>query len=130
MSSDEHSHLQDMSNLRFLVIDEADRLISKGNFPQLKQIFSYIQQKSPQPCDESDSDESEDDVDDDNCLKHLQGVRGEARVKMLNMNILKQIKQQRSDKPHHLSLMIEKKKMKMIVLMNVMICLSKIRVIR
>jgi len=106
MSSDEHSHLQDMSNLRFLVIDEADRLISTGNFPQLRQIFSYIQQKSPQPCeesdddsdDESDSNESDDD-DDANRLKHLQGVRGEARVKMLNINILNQIEQQRSDKP-------------------------------
>ncbi|KAL3826311.1 hypothetical protein ACHAXA_004629 [Cyclostephanos tholiformis] len=39
MSSKEYTHLNDLSQLSFLVIDEADRMIKQGSFPQLKQIF-------------------------------------------------------------------------------------------
>merc|ERR1712071_76566 len=98
MSSSEHSHLSNMSHLRFLVIDEADRMISQGNFPQLKQIFAFIQKNSPQsPPEETDSEneESESDSEDEDRLKHLQGVRGETKVKMLDDDILKQIEQQK-----------------------------------
>jgi len=87
-----------MSHLRFLVIDEADRMISQGNFPQLKQIFAFIQKNSPQsPPEETDSEneESESDSEDEDRLKHLQGVRGETKVKMLDDDILKQIEQQK-----------------------------------
>lgn len=104
MSSEDHPHLQDMNYLRFLVIDEADRMISQGNFPQLKQIFNFIQQHSPQPPgddsdsgSEGDSTDSDDDSDsdDEDRMQSLRGVRGEAKVKMLDDDILQQIEQQR-----------------------------------
>ena len=47
MSSGEHSHLANLKQLRFLVIDEADRMVSQGNFPQLESIFDKIQQANP-----------------------------------------------------------------------------------
>ena len=100
-----------MDDLRFLVIDEADRMISQGNFPQLKQILAFIQEKSPHPDapdenDDSDS-ESDSDSDDDSRLKSLHGVRGEAKVKMLDMNILKQIELQKMGKAPSSALMDE-----------------------
>ena len=42
MAGNEHSHLNDLSKLRFLVVDEADRMISQGNFPELNKIFEAI----------------------------------------------------------------------------------------
>ena len=43
MAGKEHNHLNDLTKLRFLVVDEADRMISQGNFPQLNKIFEQIQ---------------------------------------------------------------------------------------
>ena len=36
-----------MSQLRFLVIDEADRMIQQGSFPQLEKILDTIQSSNP-----------------------------------------------------------------------------------
>ncbi|KAL9188677.1 hypothetical protein ACHAXT_007055 [Thalassiosira profunda] len=97
MSSNEYTHLNDLSELRFLVIDEADRMIKQGSFPQLKQIFEAINQANPPPEDPDDiEDEIEDDDDDDDRLKGLRGVRGEAKVVMLDDSILTAIERQRT----------------------------------
>jgi ATP-dependent RNA helicase DDX24/MAK5 len=94
MSSNEYSHLNDLSQLRFLVIDEADRMIKQGSFPQLKQIFEVINQANPPPSDE-DQDEESDDDDDENRLQSLKGVRGEAKVVMLDDAILAAVERER-----------------------------------
>lgn len=46
MSSQEHPHLQDFVHLRYLVVDEADRMIGQNSFPQLKNIFEFIDRRS------------------------------------------------------------------------------------
>eukprot|EP00578_Thalassiosira_sp_NH16_P013461 CAMPEP_0181108602 /NCGR_PEP_ID=MMETSP1071-20121207/17716_1 /TAXON_ID=35127 /ORGANISM="Thalassiosira sp., Strain NH16" /LENGTH=467 /DNA_ID=CAMNT_0023192213 /DNA_START=156 /DNA_END=1556 /DNA_ORIENTATION=- len=97
MSSKEYSHLNDLSQLRFLVIDEADRMIKQGNFPQLQQIFDVINEANPPPEDPADlEDESSDDDDDDDRLKGLTGVRGEAKLVMLDDSILDAIERERN----------------------------------
>jgi len=101
MSSKEYTHLNDLSQLRFLVVDEADRMIKQGNFPQLQQIFEMINQANPPPPeddsdeDESDSDEGEEE-DGYERLKSLGGVRGEARTVMLSDSILEAIERERN----------------------------------
>ncbi|KAL7542886.1 hypothetical protein ACHAXR_013188 [Thalassiosira sp. AJA248-18] len=97
MSSKEYSHLNDLSQLRFLIIDEADRMIKQGSFPQLQQIFEVINLANPPPEDQNQSEEeSDDDEDDDDRLKSLQGVRGEAKVVMLDDSILAAIDRERN----------------------------------
>ncbi|KAL7521101.1 hypothetical protein ACHAWX_005793 [Stephanocyclus meneghinianus] len=99
MSSQEYSHLNDLAQLRFLVIDEADRMIKQGCFPQLRQIFDAIHRANPPPSndDHARDDESEDDDDDgeDERLRSLKGVKGEAKVVMLNDDILAAIERQK-----------------------------------
>ena len=101
MSSKEYTHLNNLAQLRFLVIDEADRMIKQGSFPQLQQIFEVINRANPPPShqnDESDGDDSEHDDDaDDHRLKSLSGVRGEAKVVMLNDSILAAIERERNN---------------------------------
>lgn len=98
ISSNDYSHLGELSQLRFLVIDEADRMIKQGCFPQLKQIFEVIKQANPPLADPNDIEEESDDDDDDDHdrLKSLQGVRGEAKVVMLDDSILAAIEQERN----------------------------------
>jgi ATP-dependent RNA helicase DDX24/MAK5 len=83
MSSREHEHLTNLSQLRFLVIDEADRMIGQGSFPQLVNIFDAIHQANPllESVDDSDFGDVEDDEDR---LQSLPGVPGEAKVEMLS----------------------------------------------
>jgi ATP-dependent RNA helicase DDX24/MAK5 len=100
MSSKEYSHLSDLSQLSFLVIDEADRMIKQGSFPQLQQIFEAINDANPPPPDESDEvggDGDSDDDDDDSYdrLRGIGGLRGEARVVMLDDSILAAIERER-----------------------------------
>lgn len=42
MSSGDHVHLTDTSGLRFLVIDEADRMAEKGHFQELMHILDRL----------------------------------------------------------------------------------------
>jgi ATP-dependent RNA helicase DDX24/MAK5 len=35
-------HLLNMAGLRFLILDEADRMIESGHFPELTSILHYI----------------------------------------------------------------------------------------
>jgi ATP-dependent RNA helicase DDX24/MAK5 len=103
ISSREHEHLNDLSQLRFLVMDEADRMVQQASFPQLIHILDTVHQANPMH-DESDNDEGEDeddedDDDGDDGLDHhrmlgLPGIPGEAKVQMLNDDILKRLEQQ------------------------------------
>ena len=96
MSSNDYSHLNELSQLRFLVIDEADRMIKQGSFPQLKQIFEVINLANPPPEDPNEMEDKIDDDDDEDRLRSLQGVRGEAKVVMLDDSILAAIERERS----------------------------------
>ena len=84
--------MQDLSRLRFLVLDEADRMIEKHCFPQLLQILEAVDNANP---GEEDSDEEEDDAhdkeDEEDWLGSLPGVRGEAKVAMLTDDILQHV---------------------------------------
>jgi len=97
MSSNEYEHLSNLCHLRFLVIDEADRMIAQGNFPQLSKIFEEIVNANPSRDHDSDEEDPEMvlEEDDDDRLLGLPGVRGEARVKMLSDDILRMIEGQK-----------------------------------
>jgi ATP-dependent RNA helicase DDX24/MAK5 len=92
--------LNDLSQLRFLAIDEADRMVQQGGFPQLKSILDAVQQANPMDDDESDDEEDLDDdlVEDDDRMFGLPGIRGEARLEMLSDDILQQLEEQRRKK--------------------------------
>ena len=96
MSSKDYEHLNDLTQLRFLCIDEADRMIKQGSFPQLKQIFELIDAANPAPQDDESDDEDSSDDDDDDRLRGLRGVRGEAKVVMLSDAIIAGIERERS----------------------------------
>jgi len=100
MSSGEHSHLVDLKQLRFLVIDEADRMVSQGNFPQLERIFDKIQQANPslEYMEAHAEEEYESDSDDEDRLQSLPGIRGEAKVQMLDDEVLKLLDRQSKDR--------------------------------
>ena len=96
MSSGKHEHLENLKQLRFLVIDEADRMISQGNFPQLEGVFEKIQQANPslEYMEAHAEEEYESDSDDEDRLQSLPGIRGEAKVHMLDDELLKMIERQ------------------------------------
>jgi len=97
MSSRDHGHLNDLSQIRFLVIDEADRMVQQGSFPQLVRILDAVQRANPLDEDESDEEElEENDVNDPDRLLGLPGMPGEARVEMLSDELLKQLERQRN----------------------------------
>ncbi|RQM12915.1 hypothetical protein DD237_006815 [Peronospora effusa] len=65
-----HEHMKDMaSTLRFLVVDEADRMLQPGSYPELENIFDALRRKSNAAASKllnlSDSEE-EDDEDNGN----------------------------------------------------------------
>jgi len=100
MSSREHEHLNDLSQIRFLVIDEADRMIQQGSFPQLVSILDSVQRANPMEDDDSDEEDFDDEDDggiDSERLLGLPGVRGEAKTVMLNDDILAEIARQRGE---------------------------------
>ncbi len=99
MSSGEHNHLSDLSQLRFLVVDEADRMVSQGSFPQLSNILEKIRIANPS-LEDIQEIESDSENDTEERLKSLPGILGEAKVSMLNDDILKMIHQQsKGEKP-------------------------------
>ncbi|CAJ1933581.1 unnamed protein product [Cylindrotheca closterium] len=97
ISSQEHEHLNDLSQIRFLVLDEADRMTQDHCFPQMLSILEAINEAnlSPGSDDESDSSDDEDDADDGR-MSSLPGVRGEAKVTLLTDDLLQQIEEQRA----------------------------------
>ena len=70
-------------------------MIKQGCFPQLQQIFEVINEANPPPEDPNTLQEESSDDDDDR-LKSLQGVRGEAKVVMLDEYILTAIERERN----------------------------------
>jgi len=103
MSSKDHTHLNDLSKLRFLVIDEVDRMISKGSYPQLVEIFDAINKANPVPLDGDSmvATSPRKESDDDDRLQSLEGVPGEAKVIMLSDEILKRIESQKQGFEHN-----------------------------
>ncbi|KAL3905570.1 MAG: hypothetical protein SGILL_009624, partial [Bacillariaceae sp.] len=96
LSSGEHEHLRDLSKIRFLVLDEADRMTQEHSFPQLIKILDTIHDANPRDEDEDDdSDDSDSDDEDGDRLLGLPGVRGEAKLMMLTDDILKGIEAQK-----------------------------------
>lgn len=103
MASRQYSHLNDLSQIRFLVIDEADRMVQQGSFPQLANILDAVQRANPEDEEEDDSDEGGNrekpdcaNVDDGaNRLLGLPGIPGEAKLVMLNDHILEEIERAR-----------------------------------
>ena len=71
-------------------------MIKQGSFPQLKQIFEAINQANPPPSN-AVQDEDSDDDDDDERLQSLKGVRGEAKVVMLDDAILAAIEREKNN---------------------------------
>ena len=99
MSSREHPHLTDLSQLAYLVVDEADRMIKQGSFPQLTKIFESINEANPPLTDDlSDAEDDDDDDDGDSeRLRGLQGIPGEAKVTMLDDRLLEMIRKQEAN---------------------------------
>lgn len=95
MSSGLYAHLQDLSQIRFLVIDEADRMVlphktngKTGGFAELHHILDAVQRANP--LDEDDDEEDDDDGDEHDQLttstqrlRGLPGFPGEAHVEMI-----------------------------------------------
>lgn len=102
MTTNEFSHLENLKTLRFLVVDEADRMISQGSFPQLNGIFDRIQQANPslEYMEKHAEDNYESDSDDEDRLRSLPGLPGEAKLKMLDDNLLQMFERQQKS---HLS---------------------------
>lgn len=93
--------MSDLSQIRFLVLDEADRMVQKHCFPQLVQILEAVHTANPGPDhgeDDDDTDES-DDEDAVDYLGSLPGVRGESKVTMLTDDILRQMESFQGNAP-------------------------------
>jgi ATP-dependent RNA helicase DDX24/MAK5 len=87
--------------VQHLVVDEADRMIQQGSFPELSRIFDAIHLANPMD-DDSDEEDDENSLDGDEIqeagrLRGLPGLRGEAKVEMLSADILESIERQRQD---------------------------------
>lgn len=89
--------MRDLSRIRFLVLDEADRLTQEHSFPQLISILDAVHAANPRDREEEESvsdEESSVDEDDDRLLG-LPGVRGEAQLTMLSDEIMDGIEAQK-----------------------------------
>lgn len=69
-------------------------MIKQGSFPQLKQIFEVINQANPPPSNAVEDDRS--DAENNERLQSLKGVKGEAKVVMLDDAILAAIEEERN----------------------------------
>lgn len=96
MSSRQHRHLTELSQLRFLVIDEADRMIQQGSFPQLVHIFDAIEHANPMECDDEEKKQTKSEDNKNDRLLGLPGIPGEAKVQMLD-DIMERMGQQNGD---------------------------------
>lgn len=104
LTSGDHTHLRDLSEIRFLVLDEADRMTQEHSFPQLIKILDAVHSANPRDSDDEENEDLEDDQSldegDGDRLLGLPGVRGEAQLTMLTDSILDNIEAQKgSDVP-------------------------------
>ena len=104
-------HISDLTALRFLVIDEADRMVEQGSFPELEKLLDLIQRldksadaaaldlhkQTTDTIDEADADDadgaSEADSDDD-ASSDDGAFAGEVPVEMLDEALLRRIQEQ------------------------------------
>jgi ATP-dependent RNA helicase DDX24/MAK5 len=113
MSSGECEHLNDLSRVRFVVVDEADRMIRPAGvdaeggrcFPELGSILEAVHksQQHAVAIENSVNKEerkfvTEDHDGDDHRMSDLPGIPGEARVAMLSPELLEKIQQQKNGK--------------------------------
>ena len=75
------------------MIDEADRMVQQGSFPQLKRILEAVHVANPLESD-SEDEEDEDDADVSDRMLGLPGIPGEARVQMMG-DVLARIEEQK-----------------------------------
>lgn len=96
MSSGQHEHLADLSRVKFLVIDEADRMINQGSFPQLSKILDAVHDANPLQNEDEDDEYDDDEMDDDDPdrLLGLPGIPGEHKVEMMSADLLTHLRQQ------------------------------------
>ena len=80
MSSKEHPHLQELSKTRFLVLDEADRMVEKHCYPQLVSILGSVESAV-------DDEDEEDDLNDEGMMD-LPGIQSVADVTMLPPSLM------------------------------------------
>jgi ATP-dependent RNA helicase DDX24/MAK5 len=90
MSSRKYPHLNDLSQLRFWVIDEADRMVLRhggdkdsSGFVELHKILDAVQRANPDLDDDQLDKEDEDDQSTTERVRGLPGFPGEAHVEML-----------------------------------------------
>ena len=96
LSSGEDDHLRDLSQIQFLVLDEADRMTQEHSFPQLVKILDLVNEANPNEEEDSDDEESDDESEDGSRMLGLPGIRGEAKLTMLTDDILKQVQNLKS----------------------------------
>uniref|UniRef100_K3WZ51 ATP-dependent RNA helicase n=1 Tax=Globisporangium ultimum (strain ATCC 200006 / CBS 805.95 / DAOM BR144) TaxID=431595 RepID=K3WZ51_GLOUD len=104
MIDHKHAHFKDLnSTLRFLVIDEADRMLQKGSYPEVEKIFDALRFNKKTAVsdlidmsDHEESDEEEDGDGDDEDID-ANSFSGEAKVMMLD-DILKMQAKQKEQK--------------------------------
>ena len=97
LSSGDNDHLQDLTQIQFLVLDEADRMTQEHSFPQLVKILDLVNAANPsEEDDDSEDDDSDDESEDGSRLLGLPGIRGEAQLTMLTDDILNQLQAQKS----------------------------------
>ena len=96
MSSGQHEHLNNLKQLRYLVIDEADRMVQQGSFPQLERILEAVHTANPLDDDDEDVDQDVDEEDTSGRLLSLPGIRGESHVTMLG-DILQQMETRKGE---------------------------------
>lgn len=107
MIDQNHPHFKDLnSTLRFLVIDEADRMLQTGTYPEVEKIFDALRFQpkgaASELVDMSDNEESEDEdvenEDDENENKARSGAFSNgANVVMLDDVLKMQAKQKRQE---------------------------------
>jgi len=100
LTSEDIDHLKDLSQIRFLVLDEADRMTQEHSFPELVKILDRINLSNPSEKDDiggddDDNADSDSDSDDRTRMLGLPGIRGEAQLTMLTDDILEQIQAQK-----------------------------------
>lgn len=98
MSSKIYQHLNELSQIRFLVIDEADRMIQQGSFPELVKILDSIGDANPLEGNDQAVESEGDEDDEEDRMLGLPGIRGESKVLMLG-DILERIKEQQTGVP-------------------------------
>lgn len=100
ISSNDYEHLNDLSRIKYLVIDEADRMIQLGSFPQLSSILDAVQRANPMVDDDDDEEDLVNDTGIESSMGRmlgLPGIPGESRVTMLSDDILRRVAAQRGE---------------------------------